>query len=385
MRKIYTLVIALFLTIISFGQTWEEIEVPEDILIADVAFDGNDFYIAFTGNLVYLCNEELCEWNVVMKSSYRLSGSFIRRSDSLIYYSSNNKFILFESNFSKLLPSSLKFTSTYPYIHVTKNGIIITDTYNSDGQLSILRSQYINASWDTTLVIKNTAPSSAGYGYVCDIIENKKGELYMTVFKTNGSGYNLYKSIDNAKSWVQMNIDITQDPYMWFDTEDCFCINLGKSSLKYSESDFIENPNYNNVCATIIDEHNNIYASEKNGKIKWSNDNGMHWNYYSDTLNVGVKKFVISDNGFLYALTDYKLYRLSVPINEKVLKTTAINQSQLTNNSLNGYFRIYSVMGTYCGIIEIQNGNFSALNEKLKKGIYILQSIDTNQIIKIKI
>ena len=383
MKKIYTLITALFLTIISFGQTWEEIEVPEDILIADVAFNGDDFYIAFTGNLIYLCNEDHYEWNVVMKSSYSLRGSFIRKSDSLIYYSSNNKFILFESNFSKLLSSSLKSTSTYPYIHVTKNGTIITDTYNSEGQLSILQCPYINGNWNTTLVIQNTETTSTEYGYVCSIIENKKGELYMTAFKTNGSGYNLYKSIDDAKSWVQMNIDIVQEPYMWFDTEDCFCINLGKCSLKYSESDFSENSNYNNVCATITDDHNNIYASETNGKIKWSNDNGKHWNYYSDTLNVGVKKFVISDNGFLYALTGYKLYRLSEPVSNKKINTTAINDNKLTNNILNGTFRIYSAMGTYCGTIEIQNNDLSYLKKKIKKGVYILQNIDNNQTVKI--
>ena len=104
---------------------------------------------------------------------------------------------------------------------------------------------------------------------------------------------------------------------------------------------------------------------------------------------------MIGNDGYMYALTKQydehgneketkTLYRLSEPI-YKSSNTTATNDSMHTDNILSGTFRIYSAMGTYCGTANIQNGDLTELKERLKKGVFIIQSIDKQLTKKINI
>lgn len=383
MKKVYLLVILTILSICVFAQKWETIKLPNNGYISNAIIYNRNFYIR-QGSGIYSCNMTDYEWNLITDDEIvSLSGGdFINKNDSIIYYIPNTYFLYIKDGFSTPINSTFSFNSTYkPKIHVTNDNTVILDCSVNYTDIVLVESKDLYGVWDTIIRIPHNYYASIEY--INQIVESKKGEIVLSVSGIGSYTWLMYKSDGDTKKWYLLNLpndNITyswfnEDSYMWFDAEDNLCINSDNKAYKYVDSVFMECPEYNSTYAAITDTCGNIFVSEINGKIKWSADNGKHWTYYDDILNSSVKKFLISNDGYLYALTNSNLYRLSEPI-YKSPNITAINNNIHTNNILNGTFRIYSVMGTYCGTANIQNGDLTELKERLKKGVFIIQSAD---------
>lgn len=392
MKKIYLLAILTILSVCVSAQKWETIKQPnDDGYISNAIISNRNFYIRQGG--IYSCDMADYEWDLITSDEIvSLSeGDFINKNDSIIYYIPSAYFLYIKDGFSTPINSTFSFNTTTfkPKIHMTTNNTVILDCSVNYTDMVLVESKDLCGVWDTIIRIPHKNTYYASFEYINQIVESKKGEIVLSVNSIGSDTRLMYKSDGDTKKWYLLNLpndNITyswfEELYMWFDAEDNLCINSNNKAYRYVDSAFVECPEYNGTYASITDTCGNIYVSEENGKIKWSADNGGHWTYYEDTLNTKAKKFLISDDGYLYAITDCKLYRLSEPI-YKSSNTTAINDNKLTNNILNGTFRLYSAMGTYYGTVNIQNGDLSALKERLKNGAYILQNVETKQIVKI--
>ena len=393
MKKIYTLITALFLTIISFGQTWEEIEVPDNIIIKDVYINKNNILISTSDYNTYI-NTRNNKWEKKLQTGFFKSGNNLYSWSDSILLSINTDNLQIDTL------ASLSWSSFHTFNIIGGKTIIASAQSIQDTNviLQIYTSNDLGKSWDT-LIVKERNPSCP-YQYLnpnC-ITESKNGTISIGVINI-GFGSWIYQSEDYGKTWVLDSSDYYIDA-MYYDNNNNFYYAIGGDGMGlYKNHEHLTNFRLNNIecgnsISQILVDTNEIIYVVNGGRVYSSKNNGLTWkDIFDNNLKGFVLEIMIGDDGYMYALTKQydesgcekqtkTLYRLSEPI-YKSPNITAINNNIHTDNILNGTFRIYSAMGTYCGTIEIQNNDLSYLKKKIKKGVYILQNIDNNQTVKI--
>jgi|GEM_PF-3563555 len=380
MRKIYTLVIALFLTIISFGQTWEEIEVPDSIIIRDVYINKNNILISTDYN-TYI-NTQNNNWEQKLQIDFFKSGNNLYSWSDSILLSINTDNLQIDTL------ASLSWSSFHTFNIIGGKTIIASAQSIQDTNiiLQIYTSNDLGKSWDT-LIVERREPS---YQYLNCFAQSKNGTICVEIINI-GFGSWIYQSEDYGKTWALDSSDYYIDA-MYYDNNNNFYYAIeGDGMGLYKNHEHLTNFRLNNIeCGNFISQilvdTNEIIYVVNGGRVYSSKNSGLTWKDISDNLYGHNIELMIGNDGYMYALTKQydesgcekqtkTLYRLSDPI-YKSPNITAINNNIHTDNILNGTFRIYSVMGTYCGTANIQNGDLTELKERLKKGVFIIQSID---------
>ena len=401
MRKICTLTTVLFLTIIGFGQTWEEIEVPDSAI--DNAFcdrDGNLFII--NQEKLYINSANSTNWNSI--KIYNNAPQFFNKGDSILLFfqSQLSDYIVYINMDSYSIDTIYKNTPHFYYnkILLTKKGSILIGcraTSNYPHDIGLLRITNYNQQ-DTVMIMPY--PTGALEAYYENIIQSKAGKIYAGITTFDGGDGGIYESDDDGITWRK--IYDKSFSTMWINTNDNlswasdFIYEYKNNELVVLESDFYDKIDVSYEPKLVTDTNNIVYSSSRDILRTETENSWVNINYNLDKEFYYYSKLIIGQNGYLYLITrDWELidnkvkyvnhlYRLSKPI-YKPSNTTAINKNTHTDNILNGTFRIYSAMGTYCGTANIQNGDLSALKERLKKGVYILYNEETKQTDKIMI
>lgn len=399
MRKIYTLLIALFLTIISFGQTWEEIEVPDSTIHnAFCDRDGNLFII--NQEKLFINSADSTNWHSI--KIYNNAPQFFNKGDSILLFfqSQQSDYIVYINMNSYSLDTMYKNTPHFYYnkILLTKKGSILIGcraTSNYPHDIGLLRITNYKQQ-DTVMIIPY--PTGALEAYYENIIQSKVGKIYAGITTFDGGDGGIYESDDDGITWSK--IYDKSFSTMWINTNDNlswasdYIYEYKNNELVLLESDFYDKIDVAYDPKLITDTNNIVYSSSIDILKTESEKNWVNMNFNLEG-NFYYSKLIIGQNGYLYLITrdwnliDNKvkyvnhLYRLSEPIYKSSNTTTAINENTHTDNILNGTFRLYSVTGTYFGTAEIQNSDLSELKERVKKGVYILQNIATKQISKV--
>ena len=282
---------------------------------------------------------------------------------------------------------------------MTKKGSILIGcqaTSNYPHDIGLLRITNYKQQ-DTVMIIPY--PTGALEAYYENIIQSKVGKIYAGITTFDGGDGGIYESDDDGITWSK--IYDKSFSTMWINTNDNlswasdYIYEYKNNELVLLESDFYDKIDVAYDPKLITDTNNIVYSSSIDILKTESEKNWVNMNFNLEG-NFYYSKLIIGQNGYLYLITrdwnliDNKvkyvnhLYRLSEPI-YKSPNITAINNNIHTDNILNGTFRIYSVMGTYCGTANIQNGDLTELKERLKKGVFIIQSIDKQLTKKINI
>jgi len=385
MKRIYTTIALLLLTIISFGQTWEKIEVP-DSTINDVAIDSKGQLNILTPQYLFVKQEDKIQ-QIKNNNDYF---EFLYKKDSLLLHSRNGTISYFNGlTINKIYNISYN-GGYYPKALVTQNGSILTDCVSDS--ICIVRFGDKTNIQDTVLKIPF---SKNAFLRVFDILQSLNGNIYVAIGSYNGDDGGLYESVDDGVTWNKIVGDYSVAP-LWIVGNEIYFMHSGAKHYNngnIEDIEFYSEYSESYESQILVDTNNVIYVAANHIGMS---SNGLWENITYNLNDIGSNsKLIIGQNGYLYLITrdwnliDNKvkyvnhLYRLSEPIYKSSNTTTAINENTHTDNILNGTFRLYSVTGTYFGTAEIQNSDLSELKERVKKGVYILQNIATKQVAKV--
>ena len=400
-KKLILNLIILNIPFFLFAQTWEYKGLGAE-QIHSIYIKNDTIYAGTTS--IYRSIDLGSSWDTIASSSYYGITSIISHKEALFFgthrqglFRSTDNGISWEQK-DNGLPAMFAIDALI--IGDNDHLIAAGNSPNASGNCGcIFESNDNGENWSS---ISSGIPVNTS---IWDMKINNAG--YIFVHTSDWDGFKIWRSTDNAATWVQLPTPSTS-PLYGFDIDSLGNLFLGSGSAIYFSSD-----NGNNwsslftfpaivtkiklnkktglMYTVTIDSanHSSIYHSEDNGN-SWTNIS----NGFPDTSFVYAIEFDLSDNVYMGTLTG--IYKLNI-LNTTLPKTANTEQLNIYPNPFSDQFSINGLAGenTTINIYNLTGqkiysayvfGSSTTIDlSPFNKGIYLLQLITSEKTVFKKI